>query len=131
MEKNLVKLRDCIQLVRHTVASDWQMQQFQIYLEVGIRHPEGITQTEIAEKLQLAQGVISRNCLTMARRIEVKDGKKEIVGHDLVYMQPDLEYTRRLCVRLTPKGEHLFKKLNAILNGFEKEDLIGMLCDKE
>ena len=114
------QLERCIDLVRHEVSIDWSIQQFRIFLEIAQAGERGITQPQIGENMRLLQGVVSRNCRTLALfGTRLKDGTETREGHDLVYMVPDMYASRQLNARLTPKGADLYKRLALIMN---KED---------
>lgn len=105
-------LERVIDFLREHVQSDWQLQQFRIFLEIAKHDPTGgVTQPQLAEDFHLAQAVISRNCRSLAK--VARNG--EIAGHDLIYMTPDLFETRRFNCRLTSKGKKVYAKIQELL----------------
>jgi DNA-binding MarR family transcriptional regulator len=73
---------------------------------------EGITQTEIAEQLEIPQAAVSRNIKTLSRfATAAKDEDPEIKGHDLISCRPDLYEARRLNCILTKRGRILMDKV--------------------
>jgi len=120
-EKELNSLNKCVSYMRKNISPDWQIQQLHMLLVIAINHPEGITQPDLAKECKMEQGPVSRNCQALALKArEGKDGNKEILGHDLIYMTPDIFYRRQLNCRLTPKGEKTIKEMLSFFKDTEK-----------
>lgn len=114
------KLAYLIDTLRKEVIGDWQVQQIRIFLLIAQNHPDGITQTAIGEKLKFAQSVVSRNCRTLGLYGKVhEDGRKELIGHDLIHMAPDPFEARRLSCRLSKKGMGVYTKIVEITSDWK------------
>lgn len=74
---------------------------------------DGITQTEIAEILEVPQASVSRNIRAMSLfGVPAAGGRDpEIKGLDLIECRPDLFEQRRLNCTLTGKGQDLMDKV--------------------
>lgn len=114
MLDRLTRLND---FCRKEVNSEWPIQHMRVFLEIVANHPEGINQTELAERLDMSQPVISRACKALGQIGKVIDGEKVLVGPGLVYTTPDPFEARRMRVYLTPRGVEIADSMERILNG--------------
>lgn len=125
MERGTVEFTNFVKGVKYlrsTVQGDWQLQQIHIWLTVAANHPNGITMPDIGEQLGMVQGIVSRNCRSLGKYgHEDKDGRKEVRGHDLIQISPDIWETRKYRVYLSQKGEMVREKLMEILGGNHAE----------
>ena len=94
------------EIIRRELGGEYAPQQLSILLLVSLR--PGITHNEIADKLKMAQGSVSRNVSKLAKRVTEHSG----VGYGLVENRQDKVYdTRRSAVWLTTEGKQLVAKI--------------------
>lgn len=109
--------RQVIQLIDklHKVIPGAPEQQIRILLSIAL--DPGVTQTELAEQLDMAQSSVSRNLRSLGVYLEKnrKSGQHVSRGADLIEMRPDLLQPKRLACYLTKKGEAIIKELEDML----------------
>jgi DNA-binding MarR family transcriptional regulator len=106
-----------VQILR-SVSDDMSVRQVAILSTIYHAKDEGITQTEIAEVLQIPQAAVSRNIKAMSRFVNgTRDEDPEIRGLDLITCRPDLYEPRRLNCTLTKRGQSL---MDMVLKCFEE-----------
>jgi DNA-binding MarR family transcriptional regulator len=111
------KLFDNLYNLRMVMGGEYTPQQLEILLLCYLQ--QGITQTEISQRLNMPQASVSRNCLKLGRKA-AKDpqGRFKVVGAGLVQMREDEIYdSRRHAVWLTDAGKKLIVSiLDAVKN---------------
>lgn len=104
----LVKLLEWIR--RDHFGGDYAPIHISILLYAGLR--PGITQTELAQLLNVNQGTVSRAC----KRLSAEALPRGESGYGLVEMKADEVYdSRRLAVHLTASGKDFFDRVKQFL----------------
>lgn len=127
--REISQLIKVMETLRRRVHSDMPTQQVHILLTVADQ--PGITMPEIAKKLDMNQGTVSRNVKVMGiyaekpagAKAKGKKGDAEIRGYDLLRTQPDLYNRKSLAVFLTKKGEQVVKSLTKVVAQPKKEQV--------
>jgi DNA-binding MarR family transcriptional regulator len=99
-----------INFIRDFVHKDFAFPQLSILLIVS--QEQGITQSDLAERLKIPQVTISRNVAKLGHKMKqgVKGTWKQ-VGYELIETRPYLYERRMNAVYLTKKGEQIIKGL--------------------
>lgn len=110
MGDGIAKFAKAVTYIRDNINKDFAIQQLAIYLLVS--QNQGITMTEISDRLNMPQGTVSRNVKELTQYI---DKFKNNCGYDLIRVEPDMVERRRLACYLSRKGNRLMKELEDIL----------------
>ncbi len=112
MATGVDKLFATVSYLREAVHPDFAMSQVALFLLVALNN--GITMPEIAEKLNMPVGAVSKNVTRLSKRLVKIDGVSKLVGYDLIQAAPDLEERRRYSVTLTQKGHKIIHELEKL-----------------
>jgi hypothetical protein len=118
----VIKLTKCLLHARDTIYRDLPLQHLIMFLTV-VDNP-GITMPELADKLDIPQGTVSRNVKALGVYLrdptaaEIKEGltAKKKAGYDLLRVEPDMEHRKMLAVYPTANGMRLAKELLDFIN---------------
>lgn len=113
------RLTEVVEYLRNEVHHDLALSMLLGFLLVCQK--EGITQTELGERLGLTSGAISRMCKLLGKyqvKEEQPDGAVErvIKGLDLILLSPDIYERRRMAAWLTRRGKEVKAELEKILH---------------
>lgn len=95
--------------IRELIHPEIPAQQLAIYLLV-MGEP-GLSQSEIAQRLQMPQGSVSRNIAKLSQKIQMRGRRQVDTGYGLVVNEPDPTETRRHLVFPTDHGRNVFAEL--------------------
>lgn len=113
MANELKKFTKAIEFLRVAVG---EVGFQQLLMLVTIMDEEGITQIEIAERFEMQQGSVSKNCKRLSRYTTTRQGQEVVMGMDLIKLIPDPNHYRRLGCWLTAQGKSIRKQLIAHLS---------------
>ena len=106
--------RNVINYIRREIYPDFALSQLETLLLV-IQN-EGITHSELSEKVNVPQATISRNVARLSSKVVKRsDGSYEKIGFGLLENRPDEVESRKYNVFLTEKGKEFVKELKFIL----------------
>ncbi len=97
--------------IRMAQGGEYTPQQLEILLLIYIN--DGITQTEISQRLNMPQASVSRNCLKLGKKVAKNPaGRFRVVGAGLIQMRSDeVIDSRRYACFLTDDGKKLVEKV--------------------
>ena len=103
-------LKRSIELIRQETDLKLPVQTVSVFLEIATAGDEGISNIELAAKVGISEGSVSRNVDQLTERGRLN----ALGGFDLVYSERDPENRRLLINRLTAKGKALVRKVEAV-----------------
>jgi DNA-binding MarR family transcriptional regulator len=111
-------LRDLVEYVGEEVSPELPLQQLRLFLRVAEHEPEGITQSELVDKLNSTQASVSRNCRKLSQYpVQLPNGKFERAGYDLVECERDFYNPKQVLCKLSAKGRVLYAGMDRIVAG--------------
>lgn len=113
------RLTEVVKYLRDEVNPDLALSMLLGFLLVCQK--EGITQTELGERLGLTSGAISRMCKILGKfqvKEEREDGTVEKVtkGLGLILLSPDIYERRRMAAWLTSRGKEVRDELEKLIH---------------
>jgi DNA-binding MarR family transcriptional regulator len=109
----LYRLMAAVQEMREVTNNpELQAQTMMTFLFVASRHPNEVAYREVEQSLNLQQTSVSRNFAYLA-----KGNARGHGGYELVRVEADPMYRKRLLAKLTPKGLKLAEKLQHMIGG--------------
>lgn len=109
MSSNTQKLNDVAKFMKNEVYSELTMTHFQLFMEVATN--EGITMSEIKERLGMLGGTLSRNMRTLGQYYGKVKGKQALRGLNLLRYEPDMHDRRALSCHLTDRGREVYQQI--------------------
>lgn len=85
-----------------------------LFVRIAKSGADGITLVELGEELDLSQQVVDRQCksLSLRGKIDKATGERTYIGMGLIEYRKDIWEPLRWNVRLSDKGEKLWRTIN-------------------